>query len=224
MDRRRFAQASLLGLAATAQGAGTGARQPPPFRLIYSNDTTHITSNRNPWRNPADGFTDEHLRASIREAAGADAHFLQPGLGWIPWWQSRLYSPREHYEGFLEKYGPVKPHAVGRYLLGGGDLLATLVDECRLLGVAPVLSLRLGKGLSGARAGGAAVAQRTAFRGRTGRDGAAASRLASACPPVGACGHCSSKERATHSKRPSSTSQAPRAASSLFIRRRDSGQ
>ncbi len=146
MDRRRFAQASLLGLAATAQGAGTGAPQPPPFRLIYSNDTTHITSNRNPWRNPADGFTDGHVRASIREAAGADAHFLQPGLGWIPWWQSRLYSPREHFEGFLEKYGPVKPHAVGRYLLGGGDLLATLVDECRLLGVAPVLSFRLNDG------------------------------------------------------------------------------
>ncbi len=56
---------------------------------------------------------------------------------------------------------------------------AGLLDEAwRLLSGAAgaYLELRLGKPLSGARTNGAVVAQRTAFRGRAGRDGAAASR------------------------------------------------
>jgi len=54
-------------------------------RTIYSNDTTHILSCKCPWRDRKDDFTDQHLARSITEAAGVDAHFLQSGLGWIPW-------------------------------------------------------------------------------------------------------------------------------------------
>ncbi len=99
-----------------------------------------------PWRNPKDGLTDEHLRQTIREAAGVDAHLLQPGLGWIPWWDSKIYSPRDHYETFLGEFGIKKPNAVGRYLLGGGDLVRTLEAECQAQGVLPFVSFRLNDG------------------------------------------------------------------------------
>lgn len=141
-DFLKSAALAPLGLAATrmrAQGA-------PLPRVLYSNDTTHITSCQSPWRDPSDGFTDEHLRASIREAAGIDAHLLQPGLGWIPWWDSELYSPKAHYEEFLGSFGIAKLPAIARYLLSGGDLVRTHLEECRALGIEAMVSIRLNDG------------------------------------------------------------------------------
>ena len=148
MKRRPFLQ--LL----PAAGAGAAfarndapAQETPPFRTIYSNDTTNILSCRIPWRKGKSDFTDEDLAHSIREAKGADAHFLQPGLGWIPWWQSQIYSPREHFIEFLEKeHGRKSLRPVDRYLLGGGDMLEVLVKTCAEIGVAPFLSCRLNDG------------------------------------------------------------------------------
>jgi hypothetical protein len=100
-----------------------------------------------PWRERKDPLTDEHIAMSIREADGVDAHFLQPGLGWIPWWKSEIYSPQEHYDEFLQKeHGHQSIHKIGRYLLEGGDMLQTLVTTCRETGVAPFLSFRLNDG------------------------------------------------------------------------------
>jgi len=151
VDRRRFLQTTVSGgacltaprlLAATRE-----ARPEPPFRTLYSNDTTNILSCRTPWRNPKDGLTDEHLQHSIEEAAGVDVHMLQPGLGWIPWWNSEIYSPQDHYVRFLqEEHGIRGMRHVGRYLLEGGDMLQTLVDTCKRNQVAPFLSYRLNDG------------------------------------------------------------------------------
>lgn len=119
--------------------------QSPPL-VLYSNDTTHITSCESPWRNPKDALSDDHLRASIREAAGVDAHLLQPGLGWIPWWKSKIYSPADHYRAFLGEFGIDKPNSYGRYLLADGDLVAIFIDECRATGVKAIVSYRLNDG------------------------------------------------------------------------------
>jgi len=100
-----------------------------------------------PWREQTDPFTDADLAKSITEAAGVDAHFLQPGLGWMPWWKSKLYSPEEHYVKFLqEEHGHRSVNKLGRYLLDGGDMLETLVKTCREIHVAPFLSFRLNDG------------------------------------------------------------------------------
>lgn len=123
-----------------------GAPSGPPLRVLYSNDTTHITSCESPWRNPKDGFSDEHLRASIREAAGVDAHLLQPGLGWIPWWNSDLYSPEAHYLEFLGSHGVTKLPVYAKYLLQGGDMVRTHLEECRALGIEAFVSIRLNDG------------------------------------------------------------------------------
>jgi len=144
MRRRTFLHAMpALAAASSSLLAQSGNR---PLRLIYSNDTTNITSCASPWRDPKDGFTDDHLRASIDEARDADAHFLQPGLGWIPWWQSKIYSPQDHYVTFLGEFGKPKPNAFARYLLAGGDLIRTLVEHCRKIGVQPWVSYRLNDG------------------------------------------------------------------------------
>lgn len=146
MTRRGFVRGSM---AMIAGATFTDVRGETAFRLprvLYSNDTTNITSCVSPWRNPKDGFTDDQLRATIREAASADVHMLQPGLGWIPWWESELYSAKAHYEDFLGAFGLKKPNAFGRYLLGGGDLVRALSDECVELGVLPFVSFRLNDG------------------------------------------------------------------------------
>ncbi len=100
-----------------------------------------------PWRDRTDPLTDEHISRSITEAAGVDAHFLQPGLGWNPWWKSEIYSPEEHFGKFLQKeHGHKSINKIGRYLLEGGDMLKTLVSTCREIEVAPFLSFRLNDG------------------------------------------------------------------------------
>ena len=149
MTRRRFLQTAavspLLLQTAALRAATDDARAEPP-RVLYSNDTTNILSCVSPFRDPKDGFTDEHLRASISEARGADVHLLQPGLGWIPWWKSRIYSPKDHYVKFLGEHGVTKQSAVARYLLAGGDMVRTLVDHCGSIGVKPFVSYRLNDG------------------------------------------------------------------------------
>ncbi len=151
MNRREFLERSTVAAAMPlASGALSGAEvetSAVPFRTIYSNDTTHILSCKMPWRDRKDELTDAHLAKSITEAAGVDAHFLQPGLGWIPWWKSEIYSPTEHYVEFLQKeHGHKGMNKIGQYLVEGGDMLKPLVDTCRETGVAPFLSFRLNDG------------------------------------------------------------------------------
>lgn len=144
--RRFFGQ--ICGCIAAFVTFSTGAEKAGGIeapRVLYSNDTTNITSCVSPWRDPKDGFLDEHLRETIREAASADVHMLQPGLGWIPWWESQLYSAKAHHE-FLAGYGAPNQHSYHRYLLGGGDLVRTLTDECEALDVLPFVSFRLNDG------------------------------------------------------------------------------
>jgi hypothetical protein len=148
INRRQFLE--ILSVAAVAGPLGARAEnaqsRKAPFRVLYSNDTTHILSCRPPGPERDKPFTDADLRTSITEAAGADAHFLQPGLGWIPWWKSETYSAADHYAWLREKHGVRGVDKVGRYLLDGGDMLTTLVETCRETGVEPFLSFRLNDG------------------------------------------------------------------------------
>ncbi len=115
------------------------------MRVLYSNDTTHILSCQRPEARSAE-FTDELFCTSITEAAGVDAHLLQPGLGWIPWWQSKIYSMDAHYAWLRDKFGIRAVRKIDRYILHGGDLLKTLVATCSSRQIAPLLSFRLNDG------------------------------------------------------------------------------
>ncbi|MEM1295276.1 MAG: hypothetical protein AAGH89_07915 [Verrucomicrobiota bacterium] len=142
MNRRSILQ--LAPIAAT--GFATEPGQANPIRTIYSNDTTHIFSCLRPEQRREQDFTDDLLAKSITEAAGVDAHFLQPGLGWVPWWKSDIYSAADHYEWLQRNHGVKGVSKIGHYLLKGGDMLDTLVKTCQTHKITPFLSFRLNDG------------------------------------------------------------------------------
>jgi hypothetical protein len=133
------------GLQPATAAQAAGARPRATFKTLYSNDTTNINSCISPYHQLGEPFTDDRLRATIDEAKGVDVHMLQPGLGWVPWWQSEVYPAAEHYLFYEQKYG-IKVNSVGRYLLAGGDMVQTFVDHCHQTGVAPFISYRLNDG------------------------------------------------------------------------------
>lgn len=113
-----------------------------PFRLLYSNDTTNIVSCISPYHPPRGPFTDDRLRASIDEAASADVHLLQPGMGEIPWWKSKVYPAETHYRSYQQRYG-LPLDTFGKYMLAGGDMVQTFTEHCRKRHITPFISIRL---------------------------------------------------------------------------------
>jgi hypothetical protein len=129
--------------------AGQTARTPPekpPFKVLYSNDFTN-TAIVTPWHKKGEPFHPDHLRASVREARGADVHLLQPAHGAVPWWPSKLYTFEEHHAWWAQNFGidPAKLRFPGvhQYILDGGDPFADFLDECRAVGQVPFISMRL---------------------------------------------------------------------------------
>jgi hypothetical protein len=146
MHRRRFLQATagaaLLGGRSDLLSTAAPARR-APFRVIYSNDTTNTSGCTSPWHAKGEPFRAKLLEASVDEVAGrVDAHFLQPGLGEVPMWPSKVEPLEEHYRWIKETYGQ-EPDSYGRYVLGGGDVVKVFLDRCRLRGQAAFISIRL---------------------------------------------------------------------------------
>ncbi len=144
MNRRRFLQ-SLGGgalLAGVACGRAASVAK-APFRVLYSNDTTNTSGCTSPWHAKGEPFRPQMLEASVDEVAGlVDAHFLQPGLGEVPMWPSKVLPLDEHYRWIKDTYGQ-EPDIFGRYVLGGGDVVRIFLDRCRLRGQAAFISVRL---------------------------------------------------------------------------------
>lgn len=163
MKRREFLMAAAVaGVGLAVRGAALPAKA--PFRVLYGNDTTNIISCLSPYHAARQEFSDAMLRASIDEAAGADAHLLQPGMGWIPWWKSKVCPAEAHYTYYREKYG-LAPNSFGKYMLAGGDMVKTFVAHCRARGIAPLVSLRLNDAHGLETVGsGAAMAMHTVSR------------------------------------------------------------
>jgi hypothetical protein len=166
LNRRGFLGAATLPvLAAAAAGAAPAARPKPPFRVLYSNDTTNTLTCVSPWHKRGAPFRRELLEATVDEVAGrgVEVHLLQPGLGWIPWWKSKVYPADAHYRWFTEQTG-LAPDSFGQYMLDGGDMVQVFLDRCRRRGQTPFISLRMNDGHhlenAGLRNRGAACASR----------------------------------------------------------------
>jgi hypothetical protein len=144
MNRRSLLKlAALPGAAIAAPGA---ARRKAPFKVLYSNDTTNILTCLSPYHPKRAGeLTNQMVEATVDEAAGVEAHLLQPGLSWIPWWKSRLYPIADHFRWIKQTTGR-DPDTFGRYLLGDNDLVKTFIDRCRLRRQAPFISFRMNDG------------------------------------------------------------------------------
>jgi hypothetical protein len=132
------AGASVLGRSAKAISA------PAPFRVLYSNDTTNLTSCVSPYHKAREPLRKEMLEASVDEVAGTgvDVHLLQPGLGMVPMWPSKVLPLEEHYAWIKQRYGQ-GPDTFGSFVLNGGDVVKTFIERCRLRGQSPFISVRM---------------------------------------------------------------------------------
>ena len=146
--RQLLRTGGLTAAAAVSQGLVHGgsprANGTAPFRLLYSNDLTHLTSCVSPYRKSGEPFRPEHLEASVDEVApyGVDVHLLQPGLGMVPLWPSQVLPLEAHYAWIKERYGQ-GPDPFGLAALQGIDLVQRFIDRCRSHGQRPFLSFRL---------------------------------------------------------------------------------
>ncbi len=156
--RRQFLSTATAATAALAVAprlsSQSAARSKAPFRVLYSNDTTNIMSCVAPWRKKGEPFRREMLEATVDEVAGTgvDAHFLQPGLGMVPMWPSKVVPLEEHYAWIKERYG-VGPDSFGGFVLKGGDVVQIFVDRCKAKGQAAFISLRMNDAHHKERAG-----------------------------------------------------------------------
>ena len=115
----------------------------PPIKTIYSNDITNLITCVSPYHRKGESFRREMLEASVDEVSGrVDAQILQPGFGWFPMWQSKVYSPQEHYAWVHERYG-MEPDTMGQYLLDGGDFVTDFIKRCRHHDQIAFIGLRL---------------------------------------------------------------------------------
>jgi hypothetical protein len=141
ISRRRFIQSTAAVAAAPLLAADE--RGKAPHRVLYSNDMTNITSCVSPFHRAGEPFRKEMLEATVDEVAGlVDAHFLQPGLGMVPMWPSKVLPLAEHYAWIKARYGQ-RPDSFGQFVLDGGDVVRVFIDRCRARGQAAFISFRL---------------------------------------------------------------------------------
>ena len=122
-----------------------------PFRVLFSNDTTNITTCVSPYHRRGETWQPEMLEATVDEVAGTgvDVHMIQLAHGQVPWYQSHVYPMQEHHRWWREYFG-VDPmpdefacDGVHKFILDGGDPLRVFIDRCRATGQAPFVSLRM---------------------------------------------------------------------------------
>jgi hypothetical protein len=143
LNRRTFLHTTLLGAAGVV--ARADERLKAPFRALYSSDTTHILTCTSPWHQRGEKLTASMFQASVDEAAdaGADAYLLQPGMGWVPWWPSKVLPLDQHAAWFREHFASKKTNPYFDFLLAGGDLVKLSVDRCRERNIGAFVSFRL---------------------------------------------------------------------------------
>lgn len=149
-SRRKFIQnasGALLLASARRSLVADSSRRQAPFRVLYSNDTTNILSCVSPWHKAREPFRKEMIEATVDEVAGTgvDAHLLQPGVGWVPWWPSKVYPVADHAAWLKNTYG-IKLDPFAQFVLDGGDMVQVFIDRCRLRRQTPFISFRLNDG------------------------------------------------------------------------------
>jgi hypothetical protein len=145
VDRRSLILGGLASLYPLQSNVSAApAENSSSLQVFYSDDVTHITTNLAPWRRNREPFSDALLTAGMDEAinAGADHYVLQPGLGWVPWWHSRIYPADEHYRWFSETFG-TRPNGFGRYMIEGGDMVRTALNHAKRRKISLTVSIRL---------------------------------------------------------------------------------
>ena len=116
---------------------------PGPYKILFSNDSTNVALE-SPWHQGGES-TRELIYGAIDETSGTgiDAHMLQPGIGWTPYWPSRHLPMKEHYDWFYDTYGINGGNLYPNYVLGGGDVIEDFVPRAHLGNMGAIVSFRL---------------------------------------------------------------------------------
>lgn len=118
-----------------------------PFRMIYSNDTTHIFTSPSPYRPDTEiPFSAELIEGSVKEAAvpGMGAQMIQPGTGWVVWWKSQKFPFARQLAWFSRHYNKNVPEFdFIAYMNNGGDVVVDFLAACRKHNQAAFVSYRL---------------------------------------------------------------------------------
>lgn len=120
-----------------------------PYRVLFSNDTTNIETCTSPYHRKGEPFAPEMLEATVDETAGTgvEVHMIQPGMGWVPWWKSKVYPFAEHVRFMKERFDRTPEHSgYAQYMASGGDMVEVFVRRCRARSMAPFVSFRLNDG------------------------------------------------------------------------------
>lgn len=141
-----FAWTMCGGMWAADSTQAAGVPQRPgkaPFHVLHSNDTTNVTNCLQSKEATRPSMEDKYIRASVDEVAGTgiDVHMIQPGRGWVPWWQSKAFPLSQQLAWKASKKIP--PQDLEDYVNKGGDVMAVFVDECRKQGEHPFASFRV---------------------------------------------------------------------------------
>lgn len=160
--RHTFLAALLLAplTALHAADAPKPATAKAPFRVLYSDDTTHTLVCTSPYHKgkpfeleaPATAeartppFGPQMIEGAVDETVGTgiDVHMLQPGFGYVPWWKSQVYPFGEHTKFMQERFGsPMPKGGWAEYMAVGGDMVEVFTKRCREKGIVPFVSLRM---------------------------------------------------------------------------------
>jgi hypothetical protein len=133
---------AALGSARDAEGENAN-RPKAPYKLLFNNDSTNILTCVSPYHPKRAPFNPSMLKATVDEVDGVDAHLLMPGMGWVPWWQSKVLPIEEQTKWFRDYFGVEPRTSFHDFLLEGGDFVKVFVDRCRLRGQAPFITFRL---------------------------------------------------------------------------------
>jgi len=112
-----------------------------PFRVLYDNDSTNLTSCISPWRHWGE-ITSRQLRGLVDEVADTqvDAYLFCPGLGNGPWWPSE--AEPDYWQWWQRHFGR-GPGPWGRFVTRGGDPAKITLDRVTERGMAPFISFRV---------------------------------------------------------------------------------
>ncbi len=136
--------ASAFGAARIAHGKAFPAKPgKAPYKVLFNNDSTNITTCVSPYHKKRQPFDISMLEKTVDEVEGVDAHLLMPGMGWVPWWPSKVLPLEEQHKWFRDRFGIEPKNTFHDYMLNGGDYVKVFVDRCRLRGQAPFISFRL---------------------------------------------------------------------------------
>lgn len=117
-----------------------------PRIVLFNNDTT------NAWTCRPAGSSPENIgnifKETINETAGTgvNVHMVSPGLGWVPWWKSKILPMLQQYLWFLGVYEFLPNDVFCNYVYRNGDFIQDTIDRCRAGGLSPYISYRLNDG------------------------------------------------------------------------------